>query len=53
MKIIEHVNQGLEDAFQKKISPWLLPEPYLGWKKIVSRVNGVLNIQGEAKKNPK
>jgi len=54
MKIGEHVNQGLRDAFWKKISPWAngfpLAEPYLGWKKLVSRANGVFNIQGEAKK---
>ena len=54
MKISEYVNQGLKDAFPKKISPrpncFPLAEPYLGWKKLVLRANSVFNIQGEAKK---
>ena len=52
----EHVNQGSEDAFQKKINPWLnrfsCAEPYLWRKKLVPHANGVFNIQGEGEKNP-
>ena len=55
MKIGEHVNQGLRDAFQKNwpLVKWLSVGGtiYRMRKKIVLRSNGVFNIQREAKKS--